>query len=179
MKNFTRSRGFTLIELLVVIAIISILSAVVLVAVGEARKSSRDKVRMSDLEQAITALRLYAITNNTYAVAGTGIGGNGNGYFSYTGTYPKSVVQGLIDAGTLTKAIYDPLVPINQTQLNGQGSYMIYFHASGPTDGVCVFAELERPNASQTATMTSAPIAANTRTSLQTNYGMNYAACTP
>lgn len=178
MKNQTR-RGFTLIEILVVVAIIGILATIILASIDQARKNSRDKVRMSDLEQAKAALQIYATANNTYAVAGTGQGGGGVGYFSFAGGYPKSVVQGLIDAGLLTTAIHDPMVPIDQVLVNGQRAYMIYFHATGPTDGVCLFAQLERPNAGTDATMTNAPIAASTRTSLQTSYGINYATCTP
>ena len=56
------SRGFTLIELLVVIGIISILAAIVLVAVNPGRQfaSARDTQRRSDL---------YSITNTIYQFA--------------------------------------------------------------------------------------------------------------
>lgn len=58
----SKSSGFTLIELLVVIGIITILAAIVLVAVNPGRQfaSARDTQRRSDL---------YAITNSIYQFA--------------------------------------------------------------------------------------------------------------
>lgn len=183
MKHITR-RGFTLIEILVVVAIIGILATIILVAVGEVRKSSRDKVRMSDLEQAKSALHIYAISHNTYAVAGSGENAGGQGFFSAEApglNYPKSVAQALVDEGLLTRFITDPLNNVQDRGSYASGPmYMIYFHQpGGATKGVCLFAALERPNAAQTATMNSAPITSSFRTSLTTNFGMNYASCTP
>lgn len=51
--------GFTLIEILVVVAIIAILSSVVLVGLGPARKAGRDSRRVADLRQVQNALELY------------------------------------------------------------------------------------------------------------------------
>lgn len=174
-------QGFTLIELLVVIAIISILAAVVLASINEARKSARDKVRISDLEQAKAALHVYAVANKTYHIPGTGASGTGQGWFSYVGgTYPKAVAQALVDEGILTAVIHDPLVLANSGGTSTQRPYMVYFHnPGGATKGVCLFAQLERPNATHTATIDAAPIAATTRNTLKTTWLMNYATCTP
>jgi prepilin-type N-terminal cleavage/methylation domain-containing protein len=57
------SSGFTLIELLVVIAIISLLVAVLLPALGAARKHARNVVCQSNLRQWGTTLDLYAQEN--------------------------------------------------------------------------------------------------------------------
>ncbi len=59
-KWFTlrNSKGFTLIELLVVIAIIGLLSSIVLVSMGGARKKARDARRESDIRQISTAMEM-------------------------------------------------------------------------------------------------------------------------
>jgi prepilin-type N-terminal cleavage/methylation domain-containing protein len=122
MKNKTSaySAGFTLIELLVVIAIIGILSSVVLASLNSARAKGRDARRMSDLHNIQLALELYYDKFGTYRVAGTGWGGNGNGWAGYenAGTYTKAVTRGLQEGGFLGAPLVDD--PIQNP------GYMIY-----------------------------------------------------
>jgi prepilin-type N-terminal cleavage/methylation domain-containing protein len=64
-------KGFTLIELLVVIAIIGMLSSVVLVSLGPARKKSRDAKRESDIRQISLAMEMCT---DDIACATSGLG---------------------------------------------------------------------------------------------------------
>jgi type II secretory pathway pseudopilin PulG len=75
-------RGFSIVELMVVVSIIIILTGIVLYSITEARKSSRDKRRATDLAQLELVMRLYAEKN--FATSGgeidcaTGIKIDGN-----------------------------------------------------------------------------------------------------
>jgi len=61
-----RNRGFTLIELLTVIMIISLLVAVVIVALNKSRVRARDTKRKQDIQQVANALQLYYQDNRAY-----------------------------------------------------------------------------------------------------------------
>lgn len=67
-----KRRAFTLIELLVVISIIALLIAILLPALGSARKAARDMVCSSNQRQITTAFANHAVDHD--------------GYYSYTGS---------------------------------------------------------------------------------------------
>lgn len=74
---FKKSGGFTLIELLIVIAIISIISAVVFVALDPLTrfKDARDSTRWSDITAVLSAIKIDQIDNGgSYLVAITSMG---------------------------------------------------------------------------------------------------------
>lgn len=178
-SNLKTKQGFTLVEIIVVIAVIGLLSVVAMASFSQARSNSRDKVRVSDLEQAKIAMHLYAVSNGTYEVAGAGY--NGQGWFAYQdgGSYPKSIAQELVDLGILTAVLNDPMVPANTDVSGDHRQYTVYFHSpGGATEGVCLFAKLERPTDEDIATVTAAPLDVSARSSIN-NHGMNYATCTP
>ncbi|MCR4314415.1 MAG: type II secretion system GspH family protein [Candidatus Uhrbacteria bacterium] len=62
---FANRKGFTLIELLVVIAIVGILVAVIFVALDPATRfgQARDAVRQNDVQEILSAVKLYQVDN--------------------------------------------------------------------------------------------------------------------
>ena len=72
-----KQKGFTLVELLIVVAIISILVAMVLIAINPVRliEESRDSKDRSELNGVKAALQLYLNEHNAYPDAATFNGG--------------------------------------------------------------------------------------------------------
>lgn len=69
------THGFSLMEILVVIAIVGILTSILVVNYNQARQSSRDKIRQSDLKALQLAIELYRSQNGTYPAQGCGTPG--------------------------------------------------------------------------------------------------------
>lgn len=65
-KRITQSRGFTLIEMLIVISIITILGGLVLVAIGAARRTSKENATRAIIKQLEGALLRYETDFNDY-----------------------------------------------------------------------------------------------------------------
>ncbi len=112
-----RAKGFTLIELLVVIAIIGILSSVVLASLNNARAKARDAERLSDMQQVVRALELYANDNGgNYPVAGSWMGVCSN--FGSKGT---SGANGWVPNLAPT---YMPELPVDPKPVGTNGCYL-------------------------------------------------------
>ena len=157
-------KGFTLIELLVVISIIGVLSAVVAVALNEARGKARDARRKADVAKIVEALHIHNARYGNFIESGSGCGssGNGNGWFSYGNgtTYPKSIAECLVDSGVVPDIIKDP-----SGKTAGIYSYMKYSCATG----TYVYATLESE-----PTQVDGPTNNTCCAGCDTSYGMNY-----
>jgi len=166
MRN--KNQGFTLIELLVVIAIIGLLASIVLVSLQGARAKARDARRMHDLSQIRTALFLYYDAYGNWIETGSGCGyqGNGQGWFNYRGgSYPKAIVDCLIEAGFFGTEIIDPTGGRTSSPTSGY-TYMKY-HCGTPRR-VYIYAKLETKPQSSTATDGTCC------SGCDSDYGMNY-----
>jgi prepilin-type N-terminal cleavage/methylation domain-containing protein len=122
-----KKKGFTLIELLVVIAIIGLLSSIVVVSLGPARKKSRDAKGQSDLKQIMTAFEMKYSDSAIYPDgAGTVI--------------PNAAPGSVIPSGN---ALLDPhLNPV----LTGNGVRSYYWYDDGVGQKFCVYFQLEAPS---------------------------------
>jgi len=96
-----RKSGFTLIELLIAIAIIGLLTAVVLVSLGTARRNARDARRLEELKTVIAAIDLYADRKN-------GVYPTDGGAATAAERW-ENFVQQLQEESLLAKEPWDPL----------------------------------------------------------------------
>ena len=75
MKNMKKWKGFTLIELLVVISIIALLMAILMPALGRARKQARHVVCEANLRQWGLTFGLYSADSDGSTLRGPGVPG--------------------------------------------------------------------------------------------------------
>lgn len=87
-------KGFTLIELLVVISIIGVLVSLSLFGIQNARKSSRDAKRKSDLEAIRSALEMYKADNGKYPSTSSGMNLSSLSLGNYISSIPTDPLSG-------------------------------------------------------------------------------------
>ena len=168
--EYINNKGFTLIELLVIVAIIGLLSSIILASLQVARAKARDSRRMHDLDQIRTTLFSYYDTYGNRIETGSGCGwnGDGTGWFNYVGgSYPKAIVQCLIDTGFLSTQIIDPTGGKTSSPTSGY-AYMKYHCGAGATSQAYIYAKLETKPQSSTATDGTCC------SGCDSNFGMNY-----
>jgi general secretion pathway protein G len=87
-------KGFTLIELLVVISIIAVLLAISVFGIQNARKSSRDGKRKTDLEQIRSALEMYKADKSKYPSTSGGMNASSLSLSGYIAAIPSDPLPG-------------------------------------------------------------------------------------
>lgn len=103
-------KAFTLIELIVVITILAILGTIAFFAFQGYSKSARDSVRITDLNNAKSALEYYAIPVGRYPVPSNAVDVTYSGATLWSqGTIGESVVSNL---DRMSKLPLDPLFDI-------------------------------------------------------------------
>jgi prepilin-type N-terminal cleavage/methylation domain-containing protein len=132
LKIFNRKKGFTLIELLVVIAIIGLLSSIVLVSMGGARKRARDARRQADLQSIMTALEMC------YSDSDCGAGAD---------SYPNVTASTTLQYVDFNDGQPFYVGPVKDPLDSGDYKYTILANNTAPINQYyCVFTKLEAPS---------------------------------
>ncbi len=138
MNSHERSKGFSLVELLVVISVITLLSAVVLSALGAARVRARDAARLANAQQLSVALEQYETSAGTYKVQNAGYQNTGGGFVAKSGVtdYVNSITGTLSSLGHFSSQnLVDPLYGTDNYYL-GQctttNAYNLYLKVEQP-----------------------------------------------
>lgn len=139
-----KSRGFTLIELLVVIAIITVVGAIAMVILSDARAKGKDGGRKTQVQEVLKALELYYTDNSAYpndgAPADTNEGGTladiGNDFFGY-GTYIRRLPS---EAGSryyycVSANRKSMLIAVNTEEDKGGSEFCSILRGPGPDYG--------------------------------------------
>lgn len=169
MKKTTS--GFTIVELLIVIVVVAVLAAISVVAYNGIQQRARDTKRQQDVAQIAKLLQIYASNTSSPMWDGSGCGasGNGQGWFNYQDgaplSYPKSMMQCLIDAGVTSSVIRDDSISCEGTSCR---AYMKYTCTQSGQTVTYIFTNLE------TGTHNGTEANGTCYPALSTLYGMNY-----
>ena len=147
-KNHSQNKsltGFTLIELLVVIAIIGILSSVILANLNDARKKSRDTMRIQHIAQVQKALELFFIEHGRYPdVTNDGLNTNGE-IIGSNGTFDDVIKDYLSDPQA--DPMWDSTLTDDPTNYPTPNDYYYYgydpVNAGGGCDPVIILHKFE------------------------------------
>lgn len=125
--------GFTLIELLVVISIIGVLIGLSIFGLQGARKSSRDAVRKSALEEIRAGVGIYKADCNKFPISVTP--GNPSTVLSTSGN--SLTGDGVSTSSCLETNVYINKIPVDPTSPNADFLYW----SDGVTYQVCASLE--------------------------------------
>lgn len=190
-----RSAGFTIVELITVVTVLVILVSVVLLAYPSYLTETHDNTRKSDLQEISSALKAFAIKNNTFVDSTStdgnghacGYSGSGNGFFDAgpNASYPASIATCLKNAGVFANIIMDPTGCVDNTNSScwtSDGSLKVYMKETctiGGTPVTYVMTRLEmqpRRDSTVDALCDSGSVAGFTSSTQKwgSSYGMNY-----
>ena len=110
LRHKSTRRGFTLIELLVVISIIAILIAILLPAIGMAKKTAKRAACGSNLHQIALATATYLTdVRGMYYWRGNDINTEGMDWFVYGGRETGNLINDAVQQGLFNRIIPRPL----------------------------------------------------------------------
>jgi prepilin-type N-terminal cleavage/methylation domain-containing protein len=116
-----KNKGFTLIELLVVVSIISMLTTVVLSALGDARNKGNDTARVQTTKQVSNALNMYFNDNGYYPTSLTTL-------TSASAKNSNKPYIASVDTTIFTYSAVKDKATFGACDNLPTGSYCLYFH---------------------------------------------------